>query len=81
MGTFVLKRGVPMENRQGIIDSVWQAVSGMPRMRVNQLLALMGLSKSMYAKLQDAEAKKLFLGLVTRLDDAALQHVVPLVRS
>jgi hypothetical protein len=41
----------------------------------------MGLSKSMYAKLQDAEAKKLFLGLVTRLDDAALQHVVPLVRS
>lgn len=70
-----------MENRQSVIDSVWNALKDMPRMKVNALLAQMGLAKSMYAKLQDQEAKKVFLGLITRLDDAALQAVVPLVRS
>jgi hypothetical protein len=70
-----------MENRQNIIDTVWEALVNMPRMKVNALLAQMGLAKSMYAKLQDQEAKKVFLGLVTRLDDAALQAVLPQVRS
>jgi hypothetical protein len=70
-----------VENRQGVIDSIWQSLVQLPRMKVNALLAQMGLSKSMYAKLQDQEAKKLFLGLVTRLDDATLQDVVPLVQA
>ncbi|HEU4964825.1 MAG TPA: hypothetical protein VFV52_13345 [Bacilli bacterium] len=70
-----------MENRQKVIDKVWQALTDMPRMKVNALLAQMGLAKSMYAKLQDQEAKKVFLGLVTRLDDQALQAVVPLVSA
>ncbi|MGZ4106823.1 MAG: hypothetical protein ACXVPC_10905 [Tumebacillaceae bacterium] len=70
-----------MDNRQSVIDTVWQGLSQLPRMKVNELLAKMGLSKSMYAKLQDQEAKKLFLGLVTRLDDTALQQVVPLVQA
>lgn len=70
-----------MDDRQSVIDQVWQALEKLPRMRVNELLATMGMSKSMYAKLQDLEAKKLFLGLVTRLDEAALREVVPLVQA
>lgn len=70
-----------MDNRQSIIDQIWQSLQQLPRMKVNGLLAQMGLSKSMYAKLQDLEAKKVFLGLVTRLDDATLREVVPLVQA
>jgi hypothetical protein len=70
-----------MENRQEVIDTVWQGLQPMPRMKVNQLLATMGLSKNMYAKLPDTDAKKLFLGIVTRLDDDTLQEVVPLVQE
>lgn len=70
-----------MENRQGVIDSIWQSLLQLPRMKLNALLAQMGLSKSMYAKLQDQEARKLFLGLVTRFDDATLKSVVPLVQA
>jgi DNA-binding Xre family transcriptional regulator len=70
-----------MENRQKTIEAVWQALQNLPRMKVNELLAKMGLAKSMYDKLQDQEAKKVFLGLVTRLDDAALGQVMQLVRA
>jgi hypothetical protein len=68
-------------NRQQILDDIWGDLTEMPRMKVNSLLAQSGLSKSMYAKLGDADAKKLFLGLLTRFDDAALEQVAPLVRE
>lgn len=70
-----------MENRQSILDEVWSELETTPRMKLNGLLAQMGLSKSMYAKLGDTEAKKLFLGLATRLDDDTLRSVVPMLQS
>lgn len=70
-----------MENRQSLIDSFWQELREKPRMEVNHLLSQMGMAKSMYAKLNDEDSRKLVLGLVTRLDDAALQAIVPLARS
>lgn len=70
-----------MANRQQVLDNIWKRLAELPRMKVNALLAEMGLAKSMYAKLEDADAKKLFLGLLTRFDDAALQQVEPLVRA
>ncbi|KEO83928.1 hypothetical protein [Tumebacillus flagellatus] len=68
-----------MENRQQTLDTIWDALAGMPRMKVNALLAQMGLAKTMYAKLDDEQAKKMTLGILTRFDDAALQQVKPLV--
>jgi hypothetical protein len=50
-------------------------------MKLNALLAQMGLAKTMYAKLADEQARKLTLGILTRFDDATLQEVVPLVRA
>ena len=70
-----------MENRQAVIDSIWQDLQDVPRMKVNALLAQMGLPKSAYAKLPDEGAKKVFLGFVTRLDDETLQEVVPLLHA
>ncbi|ASS76231.1 hypothetical protein CIG75_15640 [Tumebacillus algifaecis] len=70
-----------MENRQNTLDSIWQALQELPRMKLNQLFASLGLAKSMYAKLQDQEARKMFLGLATRLDDEALVEVDHLVRA
>jgi len=70
-----------VENRQSLIDSFWQELREKPRMEVNHLLSQMGMAKSMYAKLNDEDSRKLVLGLVTRLDDAALQAIVPLARS
>lgn len=68
-----------MEQRQQLLDNIWKALAEMPRMKVNTLLAQMGLAKTMYAKLDDEQARKLTLGLFTRFDDAALQEVKPLV--
>ncbi|MGB8956310.1 MAG: hypothetical protein WCC10_13135 [Tumebacillaceae bacterium] len=70
-----------MENRQELIQSIWHDMQDVPRMKVNALLAQMGLSKSMYAKLPDQDAKKVLLGFVTRLDDETLQEVVPLLHA
>ncbi|PWK11224.1 hypothetical protein [Tumebacillus permanentifrigoris] len=70
-----------MENRQQILDNIWSDLKEMPRMKLNSLLAQTGLSKNMYAKLDDADAQKLFLGLLTRFDDAALADVAPLVQA
>jgi hypothetical protein len=68
-----------MENRQSLLDTIWRMLTPLPRQKVNALLATLGFKKSMYAKLGDTEAKKLFLGLVTRLDDQALRSVVPML--
>lgn len=70
-----------MESRQKTLDSLWQSLQKLPRMKLNELFVKLGLAKSMYAKLKDQEAKKLFLGLATRLDDAALNQMVLLLRA
>ncbi len=68
-----------MDN-QPILDSIWQSLENTPRMKVNQLLATMGLGKNMYAKLPDADAKKLVLGMATRLDANAQSEILEMVR-
>jgi SpoVK/Ycf46/Vps4 family AAA+-type ATPase len=70
-----------MESRQQVLDNIWGSLSEMPRMKLNALLAQMGLAKTMYAKLPDEQARKLTLGIFTRFDDATLQEVEPLVRA
>ncbi|ARU61848.1 hypothetical protein CBW65_13020 [Tumebacillus avium] len=70
-----------MENRQNTLDTIWEGLQELPRMELNQLFASMGLSKTMYAKLPDEDARKMFLGLATRLDDSTLGEVVQLVRA
>ncbi|WP_132944721.1 hypothetical protein [Tumebacillus sp. BK434] len=70
-----------MDNRQNTLDAIWDGLQELPRMELNQLFATLGLSKSMYAKLEDQDARKMFLGLATRLDDDTLGEVVQLVRA
>jgi len=69
-----------MDNREILIDSIWQSLQDAPRMKVNELLATMGLSKNMYAKVADQDAKKMVLGLATRLDETALSQVATFVK-
>lgn len=69
-----------MDNRETLIDSIWQSLQNTPRMKVNELLATMGLSKNMYAKVPDQDAKKMVVGLATRLDDTALNQVASFVK-
>lgn len=70
------------EVQEDLLQKVWEdSISIMSKEKVRSVLGQMGLPKSMYQRLNVEKAQKLILGMLTQLDEAALQEALTMLRE